>query len=151
VKLRIEISDGLQEDEVIIRCRSVDDTVQKLQAYIQGISAPKLIFYKGAQEFYLPPEKILFFETDGETVYAHTAADAFRVRYRLYELESMLPRTFVRASKGTIVNTARIYAITRNPASSSKIEFPNTHKHVYVSRHYYITLKDKMNERSVLK
>ncbi|MCL2004168.1 MAG: LytTR family transcriptional regulator [Oscillospiraceae bacterium] len=151
MKLRIEVSDGLAEDEVVIRCRRMDDSVQKLQAYIQGLSAPKLTFYKGAREFYLPPEKILFFETDGETVYAHTADDAFKVKYRLYELESMLPRSFARAAKGTIINTARVYAITRNLAASSKIEFSNTHKHVYASRHYYKTLKDQMNERSVMK
>jgi len=149
VKLRIEVSDGLPEDEVIIRCGRVDDAVQKLQAYILGLSAPKLTLYKGAEEFFLPPEEILFFETGGEQVYAHTANDAFKVRLRLYELEAMLPRVFVRAAKGTIVNTARIYAISRDLTASSQVKFAGTHKHVYVSRRYYGALKEKMNERSV--
>lgn len=144
MKLRIEVTGGLAEDEVIIRCAREDDTVRRLQTYIRGLSAPKLTLYKGAREIYLPPGEILFFETDGETVYAHTAADAFKAKHRLYELETMLPRHFVRSAKGTIVNTARILAITRNLASASKIEFPNTHKHVYASRHYYKNLKDKM-------
>ncbi|MDR0324847.1 MAG: LytTR family transcriptional regulator [Oscillospiraceae bacterium] len=149
MKLRIEVSDGLPEDEVVIRCGRVDDTVQKLQAYILGLSAPKLIFYKGSQEFYLPFEEILFFETDGEQVYAHTANDAFRVKRRLYELADILPRAFIRAAKGAIINTSRIYAIDRNLASSSKVRFSGTHKHIYISRHYYKALKDKMNDRSV--
>jgi len=149
VKLRIEVSDGLPEDEVLIRCGRVDETVQKLQAYILGLSAPKLTLYKGQQEFYLPLQEILFFETDGEQVYAHTKDDAFRVRRRLYELEEILPHTFVRAAKGLIVNTAHIYAIHRNLAASSQIRFPGTHKQVYVSRHYYSALKNIMNERSV--
>lgn len=148
MKLHIEVAEGLTEDEVIIRCGRVDDRVKKLQAYIQGLSVPKLTLYKGVREFYLPPEAVLFFETDGETVYAHTASDAFRVKHRLYELEELLPRSFVRSAKGTIVNTARIFAITRNLASASKIEFSGTHKHVYASRHYYKSLKDKMKERS---
>jgi len=149
VKLRIEISDGSAEDEVRIRCGRVDGTIQKLQEYILGLSAPKLTFFKGTQEYYLPLEEILFFETDGEQIFAHTPNDAFKVKRRLYELEELLPRSFVRAAKGTIVNTQRIYAINRNLTSSSKISFTGTHKHIYVSRHYYKALKDKMDERSV--
>jgi len=137
------------EDEVIIRCGRVDDTIQKLQQHILDLTAPRLVFYKDAQEYYLPLEDILFFETEGEQVYAHTKSDAFKVRHRLYELEEILPRSFLRAAKGTIVNTQHIYSINRILTSSSKISFTGTYKHIYVSRHYYKSLKDKMNERSV--
>ena len=149
MKLRIELSENCMEDEIIIRCNSINDTVQKIQAYIQSLAAPKLTFYKGSQEFYLSSEEILFFETEGEQVYAHTKSDAFRVRHRLYELETMLPRVFARVAKGTIVNTARIYAIHRNLAASSQIQFMGTHKHVYVSRHYYKALRERLQERGV--
>ena len=149
MKLRIELTDGSTEDEIVIRCGRVDDNVQKLQEFILNMSAPGITFYKGTEEFYLPLEEILFFETYGEQVFAHTANDAYKVKHRLYELEEMLPGVFTRAAKGTIVNTKQIYAIARNLTSSSKISFNGTHKHIYVSRHYYKSLKDKMNERSV--
>jgi len=149
VKLSIEISDGSTEDEVVIRCRRVDDTVQKLQEYIISLSAPKITFFKGNQEYYLQIEDILFFETHGEQVFAHTAADAFKVKLKLYELEEKLPRFFLRVAKGTIVNTKHIYAINRNLTSASQICFNGTHKHIYVSRHYYKPLKEKMNDRNV--
>ena len=149
MKLRIEISEECTEDEVIIRCSGVNETVRKIQTYVQSLATPKLTFYKGNQEFYLTLEELLFFETEGEQVYAHTGNDAFRVRHRLYELETMLPRAFVRVAKGTIVNTARIYAIHRNLTASSQIQFIGTHKHVYVSRHYYKALKERMQERGV--
>jgi DNA-binding LytR/AlgR family response regulator len=147
MKLRIEVTDGLSENEVVIHCNRVDDSVQKLQAFILSMSTPKLTFYKGTQEFYLPLEEILFFETDGEQIYAHTKNDAFKVKFRLYELEEILPRFFIRAAKGTIVNTTQIYAISRNLTASSQVKFAGTHKQIYVSRHYYGRLKDKMNER----
>ena len=149
MKLRIEISDDMAEAEVIVRCGRVDDAISKLQEYVLSLSAPKLTFYKGTQEYYLPLDEILFFETNGEQIFAHTANDAFKVKRRLYELEEMLPRTFVRAAKGTIVNTQRVYAISRNLTSSSQISFIGTHKHIYVSRHYYKALKEKIDERSV--
>lgn len=148
MKLRIEISDELTEDEVVIRCASIDENVQKLQSFIKDLGSPKIIFYKGQQEFFLPLEEILFFETEGERIYAHTAKDAYRVKHKLYELEEILPRNFARASKGTIVNTAKIYAINRQLTSSSQVKFFSTHKQVYISRHYFNHLKDKM-KRSI--
>jgi len=149
VKLRIELTDGSEEDEVVIRCGRMDDTIQKLQEYILTLAAPKLVFYKDSQEYYLSLDDILFFETNGEQVFAHTQNDAFKVKYKLYELEDMLPGNFVRAAKGTIVNTQRIYAINRNLTASSQISFSETHKQIYASRHYYSSLKMKMKERSV--
>ena len=147
MKLRIEVTDASEENEVIIRCSHIDENIRKLQSYIQSLGTPKIIFYKGQQEFFLPLEEILFFETDGEKVYAHTASDSFRVKYKLYELEELLPRTFARASKGTIVNTAKIFAINRQLTSSSQVKFTNTHKSIYISRHYFNTLKDVINQR----
>jgi len=147
VKLRIELTDGAGEDEVIIRCSRVDDNVQKLQEFILTLSTPRMIFYKDTQEYFLPLESILFFETDGEQVFAHTTSEAFKVKHRLYELEDILPKPFVRIAKGTIVNTKQIYAINRNLTSSSKISFTNTHKNIYVSRHYFKALREMMGER----
>ena len=149
MKLRIEITDELTENEVIIRCSNIDENVQKLQSFIKDLGSPKIVFYKGQQEFFLPLEDILFFETEGDRVYAHTINDAFRVKHKLYELEEVLPRNFARASKGTIVNTSRIYAINRQLTSSSQVKFTNTHKQIYISRHYFNELKNKMDKRSV--
>ena len=149
MKLRIEITDELTENEVVIRCNQIDDNIKKLQSYIKDLSSPQIVFYKDQQEFFIPLDDILFFETEGERVYAHTAKDAFRVKYKLYELEDILPRNFARASKGTIVNTSKIYAINRQLTSSSQVRFTNTHKQIYISRHYFNTLKDILNNRSV--
>ena len=147
MKLKIEITNPSEENEVIIRCSHIDENIRKLQSYIQSLNSPKIIFYKDQQEYFLPIEEILFFETDGEKVYAHTTNDSFRVKYKLYELEELLPRIFARASKGTIVNTTKIYAINRQLTSSSQVKFTNTHKSIYISRHYFNTLKDIINER----
>jgi len=147
VKLRIELTDGSSEDEVVIRCSNVDNNVRKIQEFISSLSVPKMTFYKNSQEFFFPIEDILFFETEGEQVFAHTPGDAFKVKHRLYELEELLPAQFVRAAKGTIVNTKQIYAIDRNLTSSSKVSFNGTHKHIYISRHYFKPLKEKMAQR----
>ena len=150
MKIHIEIINDLEEDEVIIRCPRVDETIEKIHKYAleQSIRKSKIIFYKKNQEFYFPLEDVLFFETEGERIYAHTANDSYTVKYRLYELESILPRYFVRVAKSAIVNIMQVYSITRNLTASSLISFTDSHKHVYVSRSYYREFKGLLDERS---
>ncbi len=48
MRIRIEVVDDLTEDEVLIRCSRVNDTVNKIHHFIleQSQSGSKLIFYK---------------------------------------------------------------------------------------------------------
>ena len=149
MKLRIDIDNELREEEIIIKCKTVDKTIEKLQKAILDITLkkPKLVFYKNEVEYYLMLEEILFFETVDNTIFAHTKNDVFKVKYRLYELESILPNNFVRISKSTILNINHIYAVTKNITSSSLIEFLGTHKQIYVSRQYYKNFKNILDER----
>lgn len=152
MKIQIEVDATLEEDEVVIRCARLDDTVQRIHQFVQQQGAPgfRLVFYKDGQEFYFPAGDVLFFETEGEQVYAHTEGDAFRTRYRLYELEKLLPPQFIRTAKSAIVNVHKIHAIERNLSASSRVRFVGTHKQIYVSRHYYRALKARLDERSHL-
>jgi len=151
LKVRIEIIDGIGEEEVIIRCAELNGTVSEIQRAIaeKAPKMPKMVFFKDKDEYYFPLANILFFETESDTVYAHTANDIFKTEFKLYELQGFLPGKFVRISKSAIVNTAHILSISRNLASSSLIRFHRSHKQVYVSRLYYRELKNKMNERNV--
>ncbi|MEG1594885.1 MAG: LytTR family DNA-binding domain-containing protein [Lachnospiraceae bacterium] len=148
MKIQIEIDSQLSEDEFIIRCRKVDGKVQKIQEVVADIvkGQEKFVFYKGEKEYYLPLEQILFFETTDSKISAHTVDNVYLVKYRLYELEEILPKNFIRISKSTIMNLDHVYAINRNLTSASIVEFNNTYKQVCVSRYYFRTLQEKMKE-----
>lgn len=84
-------------------------------------------------------------------VKAHTRDEIFMTKNRLYELEQILPYYFCRISKSAIVNVKEIYSISKNITASSKIEFKDTYKYVFVSRGYFKPLKNKIEEiRSVI-
>ncbi|MCR5629460.1 MULTISPECIES: LytTR family DNA-binding domain-containing protein [Eubacterium] len=149
MKITIEIDENCIEDEVIIRCREVNESISKLNKMIADVSKKdrKLTLYKQEKEFYIEVSEILFFESESDGVRAHTKDDVFIAKYKLYELENILPSEFCRISKSTIVNAMKIYAITRNITASSLVEFENTNKKVYASRSYYKNLKEIMNEK----
>lgn len=149
MKIRIEIDERLESDEVIIRCQKLNDEVSRVQKAVSEVISEqsRIVFYKGEAEYYFPLEKILFFETEEDGISAHTACDIYKIKYRLYELEELLPGYFLRISKSAILNTRKIFAIDRNLSSASTVSFQNTHKQVYVSRRYLKPLRDRLEER----
>lgn len=151
MKVKIEIEEGLEEEEVVIRCGSLNDSVISLQNYISKQSSGKryLALTNGETEYYVPLEDIYFFETEGREIRAHTADQLFICGYRLYELEELLPGSFMRVSKSTIVNLDLIYSITRNLTASSEVKFTGSNKKTLVSRNYYKALVERLNAKKL--
>lgn len=149
MKVKIEIDPALSEDEVIIRCRRMEDHIVKLQQRIAEAEPQDrcIALQSGETRYYVPMEQVLFFETEGRLVQAHTADRLYVTEYKLYQLEESLPAAFMRISKSTIVNLDHVYSITRNLTASSVIEFYGTVKKVYVSRNYYKVLTERLRER----
>ena len=147
MKIRIEIDPGIEEQEVVIRCGVIDESIMQLQSLLlnTGKEKKKIVFYKDETEFYLPLDEVLFFETADNLVWAHTPQDEYQVKYKLYELEEMLPKCFQRISKSAILNRNKVYSIARNLTAASTVEFYGSHKTVYVSRGYFKELKEKLS------
>ena len=149
MKIKIEIDENLTEEEIVIRGSALTEEMAAVQKAVADVLARKqtLTFYKNETEFYIPLEEILFFETEGGGISAHTASDVYTVKYKLYELEKVLPRNFIRVSKSTILNVSRVYSVERNLTASSIVQFAESHKQVYVSRYYYKSLKISLEEK----
>jgi response regulator of the lytR/algR family len=146
MKVRIELDPEMDEAEMIIRAPRLTEDLAQLQQMILDRKMATLTFYKDRSEYFVNVSEILFFETDGEKIYGHTREDAYEVRQKLYELEEILPITFCRISKSTIVNAKQIYSIEKSFSGTSTVNFYQTHKQVHVSRHYYQLLKERLKE-----
>ena len=107
MKVRIEIDSNIEEDEIIIKCKELTKSIQKIEETIQQENQIiNFTFYKDNTEYYIPLNSILFFETSGNEINAHTSNEIYKVKYKLYELEEILPINFIRVSKSTILSHA---------------------------------------------
>lgn len=149
MKVKIEIVEGIEEEEVVIRCKNLNDSVISLQNYLSKQNDGKrcLTLTDGETDFFIPVRDICFFETEGREIRAHTADKIFVCGYKLYELEELLPGCFMRVSKSTIINLDRVYSVTRNLTASSVVEFSGTCKQAFVSRVYYKAMTERLRTR----
>ncbi|MDD3452906.1 MAG: LytTR family DNA-binding domain-containing protein [Bacilli bacterium] len=147
MKVLIEEDNQIVDDEIIIKCNKKNYIINKIENYIKNMNKNNLIFYKNETQYFFDINDILFFETIDNSISAHTINDIYIVKYKLYELENILPINFIRISKSAIVNINHIYAIDKNITSSSLIKFNKSYKQVYVSRLYNKSLKERLKER----
>lgn len=149
MKINIDVDDSLQQDMITIHCKEITDEILELQRLLsqKQTGGQKISAYIDDTEYYVDVKTILFLEADGNYISVHTAKSIYRVRQKLYELEELLPRDFLRVSKSTIVNTELIASIKKNITGASEISFRNSTKKAYASRNYIKALIEIMDEK----
>ena len=151
MRLRTELigqSEPDAEEEIVIRHRADGGDVSRLEADIRRLLSESkgITLFRENTEFFLPCSEILFFETDGRKVVAHTQRDLFFAKDKLFTLEQSLPSSFVRASKSCIVNASAVFSIRRGITGVSEIGFRETEKKAFISRSYYKSFMDRMED-----
>lgn len=152
MKLRFDIADGNPE-EIILRAPALNKEVRRLQAALEAAmgGACELALYRGDEEYFVPISELLFFETDGGKLFAHTKDSMFESEDKLYELERRLPPSFVRVSKSCLVNSAMVSSLRHGVTGTAEACFFGSTKKAYISRMYYKVLKEIIYETRLQK
>lgn len=132
-----------EEEEVVIKCRALDDTmVDMINYFKQG--GRKLKAYRDGGIFFLDAKEIFYIESVDQKVFAYGESEVYQVKSRLYELQEELPGwDFVRVSKSTILNLNKIKSLT--PAFGGRYEaLMKNEEKVIISRQYVGLLKEKL-------
>ena len=147
MRVVIEI-DPDKDEEIRIRAKEMTPAIRSVSERLGNLLSgePEITVRDGERERFLPPREILYAETAEGRVYVHTAHKVFSVSLRLYELEELLPRYFVRAGKSVIVNAMHITSLWHTPTGLGEAEFRNSDKKVYISRQYYKPVRDLIEE-----
>ena len=145
MKIRIETA---EEEEIVIRCPEITEHIRNLEARIaEALRAEdRMTLYADHDRFFVEKREILFFESSGGKVYAHTADAIFTAPHKLFELEDLLPSCFVRISKSAIANVNRISHLRREAVGNGELSFFACRKTVWFSRAYYKLLQHKLEE-----
>ncbi len=143
MKITIQDCPPEAEEEIIIRCRALDESLLKM-IYSLRAGREKLTVSRGERIFQVQPSDIYYFEAVDNKVFAYMEKEVFDTRSKLYELEKQLENTdFFRASKSTIINLSKVKNIC--PAFNGRFEacMENGEK-LIVSRQYVPGLKKKL-------
>ena len=143
MKITIETPKDGEEDEIIVRCASLDERLMKL---ISALKTEQIMLagYMDDKIVKLAPKDIFYFESVDNKVFAYAGKSVYEVRKKLYEIEEEYAYTdFLRISKSTIVNVAKIAYIRPLLNGRFEAKLKNDEK-IIISRQYVIELKKKL-------
>lgn len=137
-----ELPEG-SENEVIIRCHSIDESVRSLIGFLES-PAEKLLGFVGAKLCVIDPGSVFLIETMDNKVVIQGEDQVYETRKRLYELEQDLKNyNFFRASKWLILNINKIESV--RPLFDGRLEaLLKNNKKANISRKYVPILKKKL-------
>ena len=115
MKFRL-IIDKDNEEEVVVTAHENSSLIEEIQALVENQSGAERIAAYTDEGI-----KMLTFSSmecitvlDGKTYAVAEDGQKYRLKQRLYELESLLPSSFIRINKSTLANETRIdrFAVT---------------------------------------
>ena len=102
--------------------------------------------WEGERSFPVQQSEFMRFYTEGKGVCAQTAEKTFAVRLRPYELEELLPASFIRINKSTLANESALDRFTVTVAGSVDAVFKCGYKE-YVSRRCFAQIKRRLENK----
>ncbi len=143
--MKITILDPIdgEEDEIIIRCKQMDEHILKL-VYALKAGQEKITATKGTDIVQVVPKEIYYFEAVDNKVFLYLDKEVYETKLKLYELEERFQDTdFLRVSKSVILNLSKVKSLS--PAFNGRFEatMKNGEK-LIISRQYVPVLKEKL-------
>lgn len=88
-------------------------------------------------------DRVYYFESVDKRTFVYTKDKCYETKYRLYELEEMIPYDFFRCSKAMIINIKKIASVKAEFNARMRAVLLNGEE-VVISRNYVKDLKGKL-------
>lgn len=146
MKFRLNI-DKSREEEVVVTAHERSELTDKLEQLVLCASgADKLPVYTEDGLKMLPFSQIECISVqDGRTFAVDTKGRRYRIRLRLYEVEAMLPASFIRINKSAIANESRIERFCAAYSGAVDAVFKSGCRE-YVSRRCFAEIKRRLTK-----
>ena len=142
MKVELNIDKKFEETIVTISANKVNDEIQNLVNYIE-IKEDYFIGVSDGKVRLLNLEDIIRVYVENRKVYVVTVEGRFIVRKKLYEVQSMLTKDFIKISQSEIANIKYIHSLDLGLRGTIVINYENSDIS-YVSRRMLKEFKAKL-------
>lgn len=142
MKLELNINNNIEETLVKIFTNKVDEEVDALINYIEN-KVNYLVGYNDENIQILQLDEIIRIYIEDRKVYARTVADRYILKMKLYEVEKIVGKEFVKISQSEIANLNYIKNLDLTIKGTIAIKYKNKDLS-YVSRRMIKSFKEKL-------
>lgn len=136
------IIDPTKDEEIVITTHAPSELTEKIQQLVQEYTGTDRVAAYWEDDIQILPfaEIACITVIDGKTVAVDSKGKHYRLKQRLYELEAILPQSFIRINKSAIANERRIERFAANFSGAVDAVFQGGYRE-YVSRRCFAEIK----------
>lgn len=132
-----------EEEEIIVRCRDLDEALLRLIHELKTRRG-KFTVTDNDKIRQVDAEDVYYFEAVDNKVFLCLEQDVFEIKHKLYEIEKEYTNTdFFRASKSVIINLAKVKQFAPDFGGRFEAQMKNGEK-LIISRQYVPGLKKRL-------
>lgn len=135
------IIDPQHEEEVVVYVHQESDIAKEIAKIVKGTT--ELIGYTESAAVPLISHQVCCFVVQDGKVYAQTHEGVYMLKYRLYQLEDMLPCDFIKINQSCIANVRQIQRFDTSFSGTLRVIFKNGYAD-YVSRRQLKKVKERL-------
>lgn len=140
MKFRLFI-DRNREEEVIVYAHERNEVVDSIERLVS--EETELMGYSGKTAVRLYLNEVYCFSVENNRVYAVTETGKFEMKLRLYQLEKIADKTFVKINQSCIANIKKIERFDASVSGTMRVIFKNGYTD-YVSRRQVKNVKERL-------
>ena len=143
MKITIQDIGPGEEEEIIVRCRSLDEALLRMIHELKTRRG-KFTVTDNDKIRQVDAGDIYYFEAVDKKVFLYLEQEVFEIRYKLYEIEAQYQNTyFFRASKSVIINLSKVRQFAPDFGGRFEAQMMNGEK-LMISRQYVPGLKKRL-------
>lgn len=136
--------DKSSDEEITIVAHEKTPLIEKIEALINSENRENTIWgYRGEEIIAVNHEDVYCFIIEDKRLYALLDKEKYLIKMRLYELEGILPNSFVKINQSAIANLKKIERFRATIGTGLEVHFKNGHRD-YVSRRQIKVLKERL-------
>lgn len=145
MKLHIEVDEDIEETSITIQTGKIDRKLSELIDYIEQMKQPRQVQGRRGKEVYLiDVEDVFRFYIVDKTLMMETKNGEYTNQKRLYQIEEIVTKSFIKISKSEIVNFDYVDHLSFTHKGLVQIYMKNG-EITYSSRRYLNDIKERLN------
>ena len=136
------ILDKTREEEIVIYAHQKNEMIFEIERMAQE-KPLQMTGFLNEEIVRLEPQDIYCFTVEGGRLYAIGESEKYLIKARLYNIEEILDKSFIKINQSSIANVKKIQKFDASISGTLKVIFKNGHTD-YVSRRNIKNVKERL-------
>lgn len=129
-------------EEVVVYAKEKTELIEEIEQLVNNNNT-EFICYADREATIINPKDIQCFIAEDNKVYALTEKERFRIRQKLYQIEAMCGKNFIRINQSCIANISKIKKFDASLSGTLLVIFKNGYTD-YVARRRMREVKERL-------